>query len=675
MFPSDDVDNLEIITDFPTAVIDEETVWIPLSDGVRLAARIWRPGGSTASPIPAILEMIPYRYRDGNRAVDQQIHPYFAGHGYASVRVDLRGTGNSEGHLADEYLKLEQDDGLEIIAWIAEQDWCDGQVGMMGLSWGGFNSLQVAARRPPALKAIIAVGATVDRYNDDVHYKQGSMLNENFGWGTSLTSLQSRPPDPDVVGGFWRDLWLERLEKLPFYAEPWLEHAQRDSYWQHGSVSEEYAAIECPVFVISGWADAYINSVPRLLENLSVPCQAVAGPWAHHFPHLATPGPAIDFLGEAKLWWDRWLKGQDLALPAKYRAYIQESDEPDNFRNQVPGRWLASESWPLQELQHQNWYLGQGGLEQEPEPAPPLTIASPVDLGTDGGELVPHCLGPEMPLDQRIDDGISLIFDSAVLAEDLDIWGDTTLTLTVSSSQPDADLIVRLCDVAPNGQSERVTWGTLRLAHRIDNQEPLHPEPGEPIRVQLQLNHVGHRFKAGRRLRVALSSAYFPLVWPTEFAAELTLMPEPAILTLPLLGPDAAVMPVDMQAPKSPSPVPLKVHQIPENTREVIRDQADRSTRIEIIDDFGNVEYLEHGLMNRGVKRERYWIAWGDPGSASAEFHWTQEVQRDDWQVRTELRTHLQRTDKGLHCRGELEAFEWGKACFSKRWDRLITQK
>ncbi|MBE7200578.1 MAG: CocE/NonD family hydrolase, partial [Parafilimonas terrae] len=239
-----------------------ENLWISLTDGVRLAARMWRP--RDAGPVPAVLEYIPYRKRDGTRSRDEPMHGFFAAQGYAALRVDMRGSGESDGLLADEYLKLEQDDAVEVIAWIAAQPWCSGAVGMMGKSWGGFNALQVAARRPPALKAIITVCSTDDRFADDIHYMGGCLLNDNLWWGSIMLAYQSRPPDPAIVGAGWRTQWLERLDHLPFWPALWMRHQSRDAYWKHGSVNEDFAAIACPVLAVGGWADAYTNAVPRL---------------------------------------------------------------------------------------------------------------------------------------------------------------------------------------------------------------------------------------------------------------------------------------------------------------------------------------------------------------------------------------------------------------------------
>ncbi|MDX1487676.1 MAG: CocE/NonD family hydrolase, partial [Acidiferrobacterales bacterium] len=186
----------KVVDSFPRVVREIENSWIPLSDGCRLAARIWLPEDAEASPVPAILEYIPYRKRDFTRARDEPMHHYFAGHGYAAVRVDLRGSGDSEGLLDDEYTEQEHDDAVEVIRWLASQPWCSGKVGMMGISWGGFNSLQVAARQPAELGAIITLCSTDDRYADDAHYMGGCVLNENLTWGSVLLTYNAFPPDP-----------------------------------------------------------------------------------------------------------------------------------------------------------------------------------------------------------------------------------------------------------------------------------------------------------------------------------------------------------------------------------------------------------------------------------------------------------------------------------------------
>ena len=236
---------------------------------------MWLPVDAEASPVPAILEYLPYRRREGTAERDALTHPYVAGHGYACVRVDMRGSGDSEGVLTDEYLPLEQDDAVEVIAWLAAQPWCTGRVGMMGHSWGGFNALQVAARRPPALRAILTSCSTDDRYADDIHYMGGALLLDNLRWASTMFAHNSRPPDPAVVGDRWRELWLARLRGSGLWLDTWLRHQRRDAFWRQGSVCEDFSAIECPVFAVGGWLDA-------LLQR---------GAAAHGGARRAAPGP------------------------------------------------------------------------------------------------------------------------------------------------------------------------------------------------------------------------------------------------------------------------------------------------------------------------------------------------------------------------------------------------
>ncbi|MXW87294.1 MAG: CocE/NonD family hydrolase, partial [Boseongicola sp. SB0667_bin_21] len=242
--------NSEIRTEFPREVREIENAWIPMPDGTRLAARIWLPVDAESDPVPAILEYLPYRKRDGTVERDHLTHPYFAGHGYAGVRVDLRGTGDSEGICLGEYLRQEQDACLAVIEWLADQPWCSGKVGMIGISWGGFNGLQVAARRPEALGAVISLCSTDDRYADDIHFMGGCMLTDKLSWGATAFSICNTPPDPAIVGDRWREMWAERLENNGLWMLDWFRHQRRDGFYAHGAVCENYAKIEVPVYAV-----------------------------------------------------------------------------------------------------------------------------------------------------------------------------------------------------------------------------------------------------------------------------------------------------------------------------------------------------------------------------------------------------------------------------------------
>src|SRR6185312_16825522 len=304
-----------------------EHLWIPLSDGTRLAARLWLPGDAGQHPVPALLEYLPYRKRDGTAERDSLTHPWLAAHGYAAIRVDIRGSGESEGVLSDEYSQAELADGVAVIAWLARQPWCSGSVGMFGISWGGFNALQVAALRPPALKAIVTICSSDDRYRDDVHYMGGTLLKGGIDWGSFLLRAIGHPPDPILVGDQWLGMWRRRLESVPLFLEGWMRHQRRDAYWRRGSVCEDYAAIQCPVFAVGGWTDGYTNTIPRLLEHLRVPRKGLIGPWAHGYPHIARPGPQIGFLQKILQWWDHWLKGEANGFMGEpmLRAWISNS--------------------------------------------------------------------------------------------------------------------------------------------------------------------------------------------------------------------------------------------------------------------------------------------------------------------------------------------------------------
>lgn len=647
---------MQIVTEFLRKVAESADMGIELADGTRLSARVWMPEDAGNDPVPAILEFLPYRKRDGTVARDSLTHPYFAGHGYACLRVDMRGNGDSEGLMEDEYTPQELSDACEVIAWIAAQPWCSGKVGMMGISWGGFNSLQVAALRPPALKAIVTLCSTVDRYNDDIHYKGGCLLNENLGWGATMWAYSSRPPDPALRNN-WRELWLERLKNEPFLTALWLRHQGRDAYWKHGSVCEDYSAIEAAVLAIGGWGDSYKNAPPALIEHLDAPSKAIIGPWVHKYPHFAVPEPRIGFLQEALRWWGRWLKGEDTGVeddPA-YRGYLMDGVRPAAWYESRPGRWIVEPAWPAPAIVEEELALGGDGSLGVQGGRFARTVASPQTCGAAGGEYCAIWLGPEMPSDQRGDDALSACFDGPPAGEDRDIVGAPRLRLKLSADKPLAQIAVRLNHVHPDGASTRITYGVLNLARAHDQKHAAPLIPGEEFEVTLTLDQIAYRLPAGHRLRVAVSSAYWPLIWPVPEAAALTLYE--GALSLPLRplaeGPEWSFAP-----PEGTAPQEMRVIRPENHIRRSETDQWTGLTTLLIEDDFGLAENLDHGLISGGVAREWWQIAPDDPLSARGKTHWTEEVGRDGRNLRTETFTEMWSDAENFHLSARIEAWE-----------------
>lgn len=654
-----------------------EHLFIPLADGTRLAARLWLPADAPAEPVPAILEYIPYRKRDGTRGRDEPMHGWFAANGYAAIRVDMRGSGESDGLMDDEYLQRELDDACEVIAWLAAQPWCSGRVGMMGKSWGGFNALQVAALRPPALKAIITVCSTDDRYADDIHYMGGALLNDNLWWATIMLGYQSRPPDPALVGEGWRAQWLERLEHLPFFPALWLAHQRRDAYWRHGSVCEDFGAIACPVFAVGGWADAYTNAVPRLLEGLKVPRLGLIGPWAHVYAQDGSPGPAIGFLQEARRWWDHWLKDRDNGIMAEpmLRAYVEDWRPPGPC-DPVPGRFVGEAQWPSPRIVPTAVPITRAGLRPDVAGPVELSFRSPAWTGLAVGEWMGTGVAGEEPADQRHDDGFSLVFDGEPLRERLELLGAAEVELEIAADKPVAQLCARLCDVAPDGSSRRVAYGILNLTHRDSHAEPSPLEPGRFVSVRLKLNDCGYAFAPGHVLRLALSTAYWPLVWPAPEAATLTVHC-PGRLVLPVRPPDAADAAIRFEPPARGEKAPVS---------KVAEGRMTRSTALDLLS--GVATYVtqgEGGLFGEGVLRfdeidttlshslrRKLTIGRDDPLSARYRLTQDYEMGREGWRIRIETRTGMRATATDFVLEGTVTAFENGTVAATRRWSEVI---
>ncbi len=671
---------MTIRTEFPFAIVEQEDMGIVMPDGCRLSARVWMPEDAEARPVPAVLEYIPYRKRDGTLPRDEMMHPYVAGHGYACVRVDMRGNGDSEGLMADEYTQQEMDDAVAVIDWLSRQPWCSGAVGMMGKSWGGFNCLQAAFNQPPTLKAVISVCSTTDRFADDIHFKGGCLLGENFGWGAVMLSFSSRPPDP-ALRPDWRQMWLDRLENEPWLAPRWAALQERGAYWKHGSVGEDYARMQTPVLIWGGWADNYMNTVAHLVKNVPAPCKGIVGPWVHQYPHTAVPGPQVGFLQLALRWWDRWLKGVPNGAeddPA-YRVWMMDSAPPDARAKARPGHWVAETAWPSPRVVPQVLTLGpargegasQGYLGQGETAGLSVTIATPQHLGLQAGEFFPMGLNAEMPGDQRGDDALSVCFDGAVLEAGLDLLGVAEVRLTLSSDKPLGFVVARLCDVGPDGASVRIAHGMLNLCHRDSMEHPAPMVPGQAVEVAFRLDQMAYRLAPGHRLRLALSNSYWPFVWPSPEAGRLTLTG--GRLTLPV-----------HQGSGNEWTPPLAEHAAPWKHRVVRAGKTRRFIEEDLIagtfalvveDDLGDAENLTHGLCSGETMSERWEIRPDDPLSAKAVHVWEQRLSRGDWSVRTKAVAEMTGTADDLRMTAVLRAWEGEDLVFERRWDDRVARR
>lgn len=662
--------------DFPYDWTVEENHWIPLSDGTKLSSRIWYP--KTDEPVPAVLEYIPYRKRDGMRGRDEPMHGFFAGNGYVVVRVDMRGTGESDGLLKDEYLKQEQDDALEVIDWISKQPWCDGNVGMMGKSWGGFNSLQVAARRPPALRAVICVGFTDDRYNQDIHYKGGCLLNDNFWWGAIMLAYQCRAIDCEIKPETWREEWLERLEDMPLWAENWLQHQTRDEYWKHGSVCEDYADIQVPVFAIDGWSDSYTNTVLTLMNGLDVPRKAVIGPWAHVFAHDGYPAPAMNFLGEATKWWDKWLKGKDndtLDGPM-VDVWVEDSMLPEAIHDVSEGRWVGLENWPSKDVNDKVFSLTYGKLtEEENTKEEVVDLCTPLNHGLLAGEWMGAGVPGENTCDQQLDDGLSMVFDSDVLEEDFDIVGYPKVEVELTSDKANAMLFAQLSDVHPNGQVTRVSYGVMNLTHLQGHDKVVPLVPGEKVKAFVGLDVCGHKFPKGHRVRISLATSHWPMFWVMPEIATLKLDLSTAKVTLPIFtgqdseGPDMN----PMCAPLTPMTTLSEGHVDRSVSYDILKDTWTCITDgvggvfgegVYRFDDIGTV--VEHNL-----KRELT-LSNKDPLSAKYTIYQKMKNGRDGWLMDTDIVVTQTADEEYFYLTGYMTAKMNDEEVFHRDYDRKV---
>ncbi len=647
-----------------------------MSDGIQLSARLWLPVIPGNTPVPAILEYIPYRKRDMVRVRDERNHPVFARSGYACVRVDMRGSGDSEGLMTDMYGTKELDDAVEVIAWISNQPWCDGTIGMMGTSWGGTSALQIAARRPNALKAVIAVCATNNRYEDDIHHMGGCLLTDTVEWGATLPTILASPPDPETIGPGWRALWMKRLEELSFPLENWIEHETRDEYWRWGSVNEYPDDITCPVLMIGGWSDRYSNTVMNFLEQCHNRCWGIVGPWGHHYPDQGCPEPAIGFQEEAIQWWDHWLKGEDNKIEAqpRLRVWLQEYQAPQNKISVRPGRWVQEKRWPSDNIEKICLWLSSEGLHWEPNPTE-ATVVVPSDrfVGQAAGDTGYFGRDGGLPLDQQLDDEYSLIFESPLLEQPIELLGRVTMNVSFESDQRVATLVARLNDVSPDGQVVRVAYAIRNLALNDGLDSPILGEPGRAMTCQLDFHNTAYRFEKGHRVRLALSSTYWPMIWPLPTSANVGLHLKDTYLLLPV----RPIMPDEIEVTFADRSIQQAAtsHQMiadPPLTRTSETDYQTCRHSIAWHQPLRHARFADIDLDFQTETRARHTITEKPPYKPSTAYEHELRYFRNGWDIRIVGSAELTSSDTTFNLFGTIKVTENGRDIFERSWNRTI---
>jgi predicted acyl esterase len=525
----------------------ERRSWIPMEDGVRLAASLFLPEGSA----PVVLEALPYRKDDATASHRAEYERLCGEYGYAVARVDLRGTGSSEGLATDEYPASERADLCQVIAWLAAQPWSTGAVGMYGTSYSGFNSLQVAAERPPALKAVVAIYASDDRYTDDVHYTGGAVkLLDLVDYPLYMVAMNALPPVPSVAGPGWRERWRERVEGLEPWLLRWLEEQVDGPYWRQGSLRPAYGRIACPTMLVAGWADGYRNATFRVLERLQAPSRLLVGPWSHMATDASLPGPRIDLVPEMVRWWDRWLRGRrngvDEGPPVT--VFVRHATRPAPDLVEHAGTWRDEPVWPPDRAT--TLPLPLSGAAPAGGEVDRLEVRG--DVGSAAWISCAGHLPFGQPGDQRSDDAWSLAYDWP-LERELEVLGHPRLAVRVGASAPVAFLSAKLCDVFPDGTSALVARGFLNLTQRRSRTAPEPMRPGVVEAVEVELDATSWGFPAGHRLRLSLAGADWPNLVPPPAPVTLTVERDGSVLTLPVLDGPGPAPPPSLPPPRDPA--------------------------------------------------------------------------------------------------------------------------
>jgi predicted acyl esterase len=628
-----------------------EQVWITTRDHTRLAADLYLP--TDTGPVPVLLEALPYRKDDltGESHSDDYLRLRSEG-GFAVCRLDVRGTGSSEGRAIDEYPLTELTDLTDVIAWLGAQPWSNGRVGMFGYSYSGFNSLQLACERPAALGAICAIYATDDRYTDDVHYMGGALRAIDLvDYCHYVVPMNALPPVPAIWGDAWRDEWLSRIAEHEPWLLRWMEEQLDGPYWRQGSVRPDYARIECPTMIVAGWADGYRNNTLRTFSNLQCEKELLIGPWSHMAPASSLPGPHIDLVPEMISFFGRWLRDDERKPQPAIRVFVRHATKPEPDLTILDGEWRYETEWPAQRLTPTTLYDGRR-----------RSLQSRADTGSAAWISCAGGLPWGQPLDQRADDAWSLTTDWPVAAA-TEVLGHVVVRATVTSDQPVAYLSVKLNDVWPDGTSALVTRGLLNLTHRVDPPAPL--VPGEPYEVEVEMEATSWVFPAGHSIRLSVAGSDWPNTWLPPGLVTLTV--EALQMQLPVLPPGGSGTP-SFAAVDAPQPPDLSGL-----TWSVNHDVLERVTTV--MTKYGGTYDARHGGRVTDHYAGHVTVPINDPASATAGGTVRFAIDWPEASVAVESRLQVRGTADEYCVEIELDAYESDLLIAERRWSQRFPRR
>jgi len=643
--------------DVRNEIVVERNLLIPLNDGPSLSADLYRPAGK--GPFPALMSFYPYHKDDMIGASFEASRRYFAERGYAHLLIDFRGLGGSDGIAWEAMHRQEGVDGAQACEWIARQSWCDGNVGMWGLSYGGISSLKVAAENPPHLKAIIPIQGSANIYADYIAPGGCRTALGSYGaWGSFMLAMNLMPPTNTDREGRWYRVWMDRLEHSVPYVLPWFDHPDYDEYWNSKAVDP--ATITIPTFIIGGWRDIFPEGMPTLYPHLKGPKKLLMGPWMHGLPD-GSPYEAIEFLAEMKRWFDRYVRGAKNGID-------QESPVTIHVQNSRDGSaWRHEREWPIARAKAHTLFLGSSGAllpSADREEQGENYRADPT-VGTAAGLWDPMGLGVGLPQDQSEDDLKSLAFTSEPLSEDIEITGAPEAVIHAAIiAGDDANLVAKLCNVDPDGGSALITTGWLMASHRASHARREKLRNGEAYEFKIQLWSTSYRVPKGHQIRLSLSCSDFPHLWPDRQKPEIRVFfggKRASSISLPAV-PASKEQPRGMEI-RTPSMTPAPTVRRP--VWKIERDLVANAVTV-TTGETNSIALPQGGRMNiehtavAKVSEER-------PDTASVHGDTTMKIDLHNVGS-IEVRTQSLVTQTGLSLSGRVTMDD--KVIFEKRWTR-----